>query len=78
MQNINTSRYLECLIGLECYAGGGHSRFLIIDISPTHSLVLLANDGRLTYSSASQIRLTEESQNMLCEKIVNQNREALK
>lgn len=67
---INTSRYLDCLIGLRCRVLGGSKEYLIIDISPTHSLVLLGNEGNLTYGSPSEIRLTQTSQEMLAERCI--------
>jgi len=78
MQNINTSRYLECLIGLLCRIVAGSAEMLIIEVSPAGHLVLLGNDGNLTHASPWEICLTQESREMLTEKMYHQNRRAMK
>ena len=74
MNMSHSSRYLEYLIGLQCRVGGAPDRYLIIDISPTHSLVLLGADGKLSYGSPSEIYLTDTSRDMLYERITDQSR----
>ena len=68
MRSISTSRYLGCLIGLTCRTEHHGREYLIIDISPTHSVVLQRN-GEISYASPGMIRLTTGSQLRLEERL---------
>jgi hypothetical protein len=72
---MNTT-YLHCLIGLQCQFSKVYDADvkLIIDVKPeSDTLILLNDDGTLSYSGVTSFFLTEKSQNKLVEKIYNKH-----